>query len=88
VKPRTYYVHQERRDVHSVGKVQLVFSTRKSPKETGKVEVEKILMTNNLKLATRMIVELYTLRWQMSCLQGTEVDARHGPVPLPPVSNV
>ena len=65
VKPRTYYVHQERRDVHSVGEVQLVFSTRKSPKETGKVEVEKILMTNNLKLATRMIVELYTLRWQV-----------------------
>jgi hypothetical protein len=65
VKPRTYYVHQERRDVHSVGHVQLVFSTRKSPTEHGKVEVEKILMTNNLKLSTRMIVELYTLRWQI-----------------------
>jgi hypothetical protein len=65
VKPRTYYVHQERRDVHSVGEVQLVFSTRKSPKDHGKVEVEKILMTNNLKLSTRMIVELYTLRWQI-----------------------
>ena len=65
VKPRTYYVHQERRDVHSVGEVQLVFSTRKSPKQTGKVEVEKILMTNNLKLATRTIGELYTLRWQI-----------------------
>jgi hypothetical protein len=65
IKPRTYYVHQERRDVHSVGEVQLVFSTRKSPKETGKVDVEKILMTNNLKLSARMIVELYTLRWQI-----------------------
>jgi hypothetical protein len=65
IKPRTYYVHQERRDVHSVGEVSLVFSTRKSPKETGKVDVEKILMTNNLKLSARMIVELYTLRWQI-----------------------
>lgn len=65
VKPRTYYVHQEKREVHSVGMVQLVFSTRKSPGETGKIEVEKILMTGNLKLSTRMIVELYNLRWQI-----------------------
>jgi hypothetical protein len=65
VKPRTYYVHQERREVHSVGVVQLVFSTKKSPRETGKIEVEKILMTKDLKLSTRMIVELYNLRWQI-----------------------
>jgi hypothetical protein len=65
VKPRTYYVHQERREVHSVGAVRLVFSTRKSPRETGKVDVEKILMTGNLKLSTRTIVELYYLRWQI-----------------------
>jgi len=48
-----------------VGLVQLVFSTRKSPRETGKIEAEKILMTADLKLSTRMIVELYTLRWQI-----------------------
>jgi hypothetical protein len=65
VKPRTYYVHQERREVQSVGLVQLVFSTRKSPRETGKIEAEKILMTADLKLSTRMIVELYNLRWQI-----------------------
>jgi hypothetical protein len=65
VKPRTYYAHQERRDVHSVGEVQLVFSTRKSPTKTGKVEVERILMTKDLKLTTRTIVELYALRWQI-----------------------
>lgn len=65
VKPRTYYVHQERREVNSVGTVQLVFSTRKSPRETGKIEVEKILMTGNLNLSTRKIVELYNLRWQI-----------------------
>lgn len=65
LKPRTYHVHQERREVHSVGTVQLVFSTRKSPSATGKMEVEKILMTGDLKLSTRMIVELYNLRWQI-----------------------
>jgi hypothetical protein len=65
VKPRTYYVHQERREVQSVGLVQLVFSTRKSPTETGRITVEKILMTADLKLSTRMIVELYNLRWQI-----------------------
>jgi hypothetical protein len=65
VKPRTYYVHQERREVQSVGMVQLVFSTRKSPRDTGKIDVEKILMTADLKLSTRMIVELYNLRWQI-----------------------
>lgn len=65
VKPRTYYVHQERREVQSVGLVQLVFSTRKSPREAGKIEAEKILMTADLKLSTRMIVELYNLRWQI-----------------------
>jgi hypothetical protein len=65
VKPRTYYVHQERREVHSVGMVQLVFSTRKSPRETSRVEVEKILMTRDLKLSTRTIVELYNVRWQI-----------------------
>src|SRR5271166_2014857 len=30
-KPRTYYVHEESRDVHSVGKVRLFFSTTKAP---------------------------------------------------------
>ena len=29
-KPRTYYVHQERRQVHSIGEVRLVFRQRKS----------------------------------------------------------
>jgi hypothetical protein len=65
VKPRTYYVHQERREVHSVGMVQLVFSTRKSPQRAGKMQVEKILMTKDLKLSARTIVELYQLRWQI-----------------------
>jgi hypothetical protein len=65
VKPRTFYVHEERRAVHSVGEVLLVFSTRKLPKRKERVEVQKILMTNDLRLTARQVVELYDLRWQI-----------------------
>jgi hypothetical protein len=65
VKPRTFYAHQESRDVHSVGKVQLVFSTRTCPSAGQKVEVQKILMTNNRSLKAAEVVELYDLRWQI-----------------------
>jgi hypothetical protein len=65
VKPRTYYVHQRRQAVHSVGEVQLVFSTRIQPTPKRAVEVQKILMTNDLRLSAKQIVELYGLRWQI-----------------------
>jgi hypothetical protein len=65
VKPRTYYVHQRRQTVHSVGEVQLVFSTRTKPTKNRPVEVQKILMTNDLSLSAKQIVELYGLRWQI-----------------------
>jgi len=65
VKPRTYYVHQRRQAVHSVGEVQLVFSTRTKPSKNRPVEVQKILMTNDLRLSTKQIVEWYALRWQI-----------------------
>lgn len=65
VKPRTYYVHQRRQAVHSVGEVQLVFSTRTKPTKNRPVEVQKILMTNDLRLSAAQIVEWYALRWQI-----------------------
>jgi hypothetical protein len=65
LKPRTYYVHQESRAVHSVGTVQLVFSTTKAPAPGQPVEVQKILMTNEATLSVRDVVELYLLRWQI-----------------------
>ena len=52
-KPRTYYVHEESRDVHSVGKVRLFFSTTKAPAQGHRVEVQKTLMTNDEKLTLR-----------------------------------
>lgn len=65
VKPRTYYVHQRRQAVHSVGEVQLVFSTRTKPSNDQPVDVQKILMTNDLSLSAQRIVEWYGLRWQI-----------------------
>lgn len=64
-KPRTYFVHPEKRDVHSVGNVLLVFSTRENPKAGPKPSVQKILVTNDRKLTASEVVELYDLRWQI-----------------------
>jgi hypothetical protein len=65
VKPRTYYVQQRRAAVHSVGEVQLLFSTRTQPTPNQPVEVQKILMTNDLRVSARQLVEWYNLRWQI-----------------------
>jgi hypothetical protein len=64
-KARTFYVHQERQEVHSVGRVLLVFSTRNQPEAGKTVAVQKILMTNDPTLKAAEIVELYDLRWQI-----------------------
>ena len=64
-KPRTFYVHQERLNVRSVGEVRLVFSTAKAQLAKATPDDVKILMTNNLKFSAREIAELYSLRWQI-----------------------
>lgn len=64
-KPRTFYVHQERRQVHSVGDVRLVFSTTKQKLTKATPDDVKILMTNALGFSSKQIVELYCLRWQI-----------------------
>lgn len=64
-KVRTYYVHEERRPVHSVGEVRLVFSTTKDSLQTATPDDVKILMTNDLRRSVRDVVELYSLRWQI-----------------------
>jgi hypothetical protein len=65
LKPRTYYVHQESREVHSVGEVRLVFSTTKPPQPGRAVEVQKILLTDDESLSVQDVIELYRLRWQI-----------------------
>lgn len=64
-KIRTFYVHQERQQVHSVGEVRLVFSTTKENLKTATPDDVKILMTNDQRLSVRDLVELYSLRWQI-----------------------
>ena len=65
VKARTFYVHKERRHVHSVGEVQLVFSTKEKPTTGKPVVVQKILMSNDRQRSAAALVELYDLRWQI-----------------------
>ena len=64
-KPRVYYAYQEKRDVRSVGCVQLVFSTMKPNLSAATPDDVKILMTNALHLSVRSVIELYSLRWQI-----------------------
>lgn len=64
-KPRTFYVHQERRNVHSVGEVRLVFSTTQSKLAKATPDDVKILMTNALQGRLQDVIELYSLRWQI-----------------------
>lgn len=63
-KGRTYYVHTETREVHSVGRVQLAFSCKEAPRKNEPIR-PKILMTSDLGLEAKEIVELYGLRWQI-----------------------
>ena len=50
MKIRTFYVHSETREVHSVGKVQLVFSCKEAPIKDKPIALSKILMTNDTTL--------------------------------------
>lgn len=62
---RTYYVHTETCAVARVGHVRLAFSSKIKPRRGRKVEVQKILMTNDVELSAADMVELYELRWQI-----------------------
>ncbi len=64
-KPRVYYAYQEKCDVRSVGRVQLVFSTTKRELKKATPDDVKILMTNATDLSLAEVIELYTLRWQI-----------------------
>jgi hypothetical protein len=64
-KPRVYYAYQEKLEVHSVGRVQLVFSTMKQNLSQATPDDVKILMTNATELSVSEVIELYCLRWQV-----------------------
>ena len=64
---RTFYVHEERRSVHSVGGVRIVFSTKHKPQSGKRLERNetKVLLCSDPQLKVAEIVELYLLRWQI-----------------------
>ena len=70
MKPRIYYAYQETREVHSAGKVRLVYSTTKQKLKKATPDDVKILMTNAMYLSLTAIVDLYTLRWQIEVSQA------------------
>ena len=65
MKPRVYHAYQEKLEVRSVGRVQLVFSTMKPDLEKATPDDVKILMTNGVDLSISEVIELYSLRWQI-----------------------
>jgi len=65
MKPRVYHAYQEKLEVRSVGRVQLVFSTMKPDLEKATPDDVKILMTNAVDLSVSEVIELYSLRWQI-----------------------
>jgi hypothetical protein len=64
-KSRVYYAHQEKRDVRSVGCVQLVFSTMKPNLKKATPDDVKILMTSAKEMSTSEVIDLYSVRWQI-----------------------
>ncbi|WP_146580506.1 transposase [Neorhodopirellula pilleata] len=70
MKPRVYYAHQERRQVRSVGDVQIVFSTMKPDLAKATPGDVKILMTNAVWLSVSEVLELYSVRWQIEITQA------------------
>jgi hypothetical protein len=63
----TFYVHQERRCIRSVGEVQVVFSTKTKPQHDRPIPRDqvKILLTNDPQLSAEQVVAIYALRWQI-----------------------
>jgi hypothetical protein len=65
--PRTFYVHEEKRDVRSLGVTRIVFSAKEkpTPDKPLKRDQTKLLLSNVPDRTSGQIVELYTLRWQI-----------------------
>jgi hypothetical protein len=62
---RVYWVHRRMADVLSVGEVVLLFSTKRAPKESQAIVVQKILMSNATAASAEQLLRWYALRWQV-----------------------
>lgn len=65
MKTRAYYAYQEKCEVRSVGRVQLIFSTMKPDLKKATPDNVKILMTNATTMSVSEVIELYSIRWQI-----------------------
>ena len=65
MKTRTYHAYQEKCEVRSVGRVQLIFSTMKPDLKKATPDDVKILMTNATAMSVSEVIELYLIRWQI-----------------------
>jgi hypothetical protein len=64
-KSRTFWVHAEKRTVHHIGDVLLVFSTKEQPQPGQAVVAQKVLMSDGVARSAAAVVALYALRWQI-----------------------
>jgi len=65
---RTFFVHGERRRVLHAGEVRLVFSTTTKPSPGQVVKIQKVLMTDDVRLSQRRVVQYYDMRWQIELM--------------------
>jgi hypothetical protein len=64
-KGRTYWVHSRIAEVHSVGRVTLLFSNQQPLQEGQKVKADKILLSNATEASVAEVLGWYGLRWQI-----------------------
>ena len=62
---RVYRVHQRIAEVHSVGKVVLLFSNKQDPNKTQALKVQKVLMSDAREATAEQLLRWYALRWQI-----------------------
>jgi hypothetical protein len=62
---RTYWVHSRIAEVHSVGRVMLLFSNQEPLQQGQKVKAGKVLVSNATEASVAEVLSWYGLRWQI-----------------------
>lgn len=62
---RVYWVHERTAEVHNVGRVTLLFSSKQDPGKTQAKFVQKVLMSDAVGVEARTLLHWYALRWQV-----------------------
>jgi Transposase DDE domain len=64
-KGRTYWVHSRIAEVHSVGRVVLLFSNKDQVQSGQKIKADKVLMSDATEASVTALLGWYGLRWQV-----------------------